>query len=466
MPPIAPAVSQQTQRRFLLRLKTELTEATPFRATRLFCTLVAIGLVFQLMPRPNGWTLDHIHKEDGVIFLSDFAHLGWASFFEPYSGYLHLLPRLLTGVGTLLPIEFFGIWVGITTALVKAAVSLVMYPVMTRWLRSARWGAIAAAAPLISPLASQEVLGNYTNLRWYMALVVFFIAWAAQNGWRANVGLALFGLLAGFTEPLTVLVVPLLLARAWLNRGWGRAPAIIALSAIATHFVFFMTPSSRGDVLGVGYLLSHPANTFQGLMLRGPGASLFGSNLSKAAMQLVGSWFWLAGFAVVIVLALLTVVIVRRQRDSVPGLVFSWTLIIWGLVVLSATMSFSTLEALDMGLWYSVGQTSRYALSASEYILPGLIGIASLSVKLRPPMPWRIIGASLGASLLAVLPLATAADFPGDKMNYAGPSWTATVQESRRLCTAGAHEVVVPFTPQGTPVVWTSTLPCAVFLRA
>ena len=183
MPPFAPAVSQQTQRRFLLKPKTGLTAATPFTATGLFGALVAIGLVSQLMPRPNGWTLDHIHEEDEVISLSDFAHLGSASGFVPTSGYLHLLPHRLS---------------------------------------------------------FREATGTYAG---------------------------------------------------------------------------------------------------------------------------------------------------------------------------------------------------------------------------------RNTGAILGASLLAILLVSAVADFGGDKTNDAGPSWTATVQESRGLCTAGAHEVAVPFAPQGTPVVWTSTLPCGVFLR-
>lgn len=463
MQTLEPSLRTNSKRGMLPRLKAELAAPTPFQGTVLFVALIAIGLLFQLVPRPNGWTLDHIHKEDGLIFLNDFVHDGWDSIFAPYSGYLHVLPRLLTAIGMILPIEFFAVWIGITTAAVKAVISVVMYPVLTRWLGSAKWGAVAAAVPLISPLASQEVLGNYTNLRWYMACVVFYIAWSVHDGWRTNAALALFGLLASFTEPLTVLVVPLLVVRAWVNRGWGKAPSLITLGAIATHFLFFVTPSSRGDVLGVGYLVSHPVYTLQQLMLRGPGASLVGSNVSKAAMQVAGSWFWLAGLAIVIALVVVTVVMVRSAPDSLPTLAFSWIVIIWGLAVLSATMSFSTLEALDMGLWYSVAQTSRYALSGSLYILPGIIGIASLGLRRRAGYLATPI-ALLATSLLAMLAVATAADFPGDKWNYAGPTWVATSQESSRLCTAGALEVEVPYTPQGTPIAWTSLLPCEVFI--
>ena len=56
---------------------------------------VAVGWLFLMVPRPSGWVGEHVHKEDGEVFLTDFLARGWASVFDVYSGYLHVGPRLI-----------------------------------------------------------------------------------------------------------------------------------------------------------------------------------------------------------------------------------------------------------------------------------------------------------------------------------------------------------------------------------
>jgi hypothetical protein len=431
-----------------------LSKPTPFRDGRILVLPLLAGLVFLLIPRPFGWSLDHLNKEDGQIFLHDWLTLGTQSLFTPYSGYLHVLPRTLSMLGAALPIEWFAAWIGVATAVIKVGICALAFPVFRAWLGSNGWAVAAAMTPAISPLASQEVLGNLTNLRWYMAFVVFLIAWSNHEGWGINVILAVTGILATLSEPLTVLVVPLLILRSVINSGWARVPSVASLTAIAAHFTWFVQVGDRGEVIGAAGLLTHPVETLEQLMLRGPAAALFGSNAAKIAMKSIGPAYWLVGLAVVAVGIALSM---RWARQRPSQALFCGVLLVWGLVVLAATMAYSSWDRLAL-TWYAVGDAARYSASAALYLIPAALGVIGPTIT-KPSWPPRVAA----WALVAGMALGVVADFAGDKWNYTGPTWASSVREARAACSQGQSSVTVQFTPEGTPMAWDAVLPCRAF---
>lgn len=240
------------------------------RWNQILSAVLAIGFLFHVIPRPRAWTLLHLHKEDGLIFLTDFLERGWGSVFEIYSGYTHLLPRILTAVGlSLLPLEWFAVWVGVSVALVKVMIAYLAHGVYRHWVGQGGAALVAASTVLFMPIGQQEVLGNYTNLRWFMVLALVLASLARFSGPWVNSALIGVSLVAVFTEPLTVVALPVLLYSAVTARGWQRAPSVVGAVAVVANLTLVLRPGDRGDVLGVTYFLLNPSETVRQVAIRG-----------------------------------------------------------------------------------------------------------------------------------------------------------------------------------------------------
>lgn len=106
--------------------------------------------------------------EDAALFLPAAARSGLASLVEPYSGYLHLLPRLLAlAIVEGFDVEDYGaavFWSGI------AAAGVVFWYLATTSLTLGRRVALALGLALVCPPG--EVIGNITNTQWLFLMVV------------------------------------------------------------------------------------------------------------------------------------------------------------------------------------------------------------------------------------------------------------------------------------------------------
>ena len=135
-----------------------------------------------------------LFAEDGQVFLTDALQFGSDSLLSTYAGYLHLLPRSISlTCSSLVTPGTYVVCTGIAAALVKAVSAAVAWPVLSAYARSWAWGLAAAASFLFIPVGNLEVLGNITNLRWFLVAGAFF---ALLGSFRAT-WLALIA--AGFT---------------------------------------------------------------------------------------------------------------------------------------------------------------------------------------------------------------------------------------------------------------------------
>lgn len=106
--------------------------------------------------------------EDAALFLPAAARSGLSSLFEPYSGYLHLLPRLLAlAIVKGFDVEDYGAAVFWSSL---AAAGMVFWYLVTASLTLGRRIALALGLALVCPPG--EVIGNITNTQWLFLLVV------------------------------------------------------------------------------------------------------------------------------------------------------------------------------------------------------------------------------------------------------------------------------------------------------
>lgn len=417
--------------------------------------LMLLGFAFNVIPRPRSWSLMHIHKEDGKVFLHDFLQHGWASTFDRYSGYTHVVPRVLTGLGvTLLPLDLFAIWVGVTTALVKVGMFAVTYPIFRYWLANSSWSLAAASVFLFAPTGQQETLGNYTNLRWYLMAFAVVASFARFKSLAANILLLLAITAAVLTEPLTIVAVPVMIFSVIHARDWSRLLPAVGLGVIAANLFLILEPSDRGNVAGPFYFVVHPVEGLQQLSIRGFAGSEFGLNLSMAAMQRVGIYYGLVGLAVIALL--LVVSWGDRSRQSI----FGWALIAIAVGALLLTMGFSTPQALSLDEWYAIGHPIRYTTAFSLLFIPGMFSIFSSCTGRR--RRFSTANRVISIALLAGLLLALLADFRGDQSKAEGPRWRDSLSTARTECReAGVRSARLEFNPQNAGVDWSSTAPCS-----
>ena len=421
-----------------------------------FALIALLGVVLNLLPRPNGWTLEHVHKEDGLVFLVDWLESGPTSLFEIYSGYVHLAPRLVTGAcAELFPLTAFAACVGVGVAAVKLLGMLLAFPVFTTLLKSWRWGLTVASTVLLLPIGQAETLGNTTNLRWYMVAMLTVMMLGNFRGAALAIVASAVALVAGLTDPLAFFVAPLAIMRLLLARRWALLPPIIALGSMIVHAAFFLKPGDRGEVLGPAYYVEQPIDGALQLLIRGVLPAQYGLNATSAALLALGVWAVVTVILPAAVAAIATAA-ARRPPEAMTPVVIAWVLVIWGFGMLAVTLSFTAAEAISLEHWWTVKQVARYSTLAALFMTPALLIFIKETLRLRGR-----VARSLAILSLAIIAVALVLDFPGDRSNAAGPAWVETVDEARMTCDEGAATVRLQFTPDNVPLDWSSTVDCS-----
>ena len=77
-----------------------------------------VGLLLTLLRRPTALTTPGLYAEDGVVFLLQSLSSGAGAILDPYNGHILLLPRLMAGLATLLPLSWTPLVFTLCSALV------------------------------------------------------------------------------------------------------------------------------------------------------------------------------------------------------------------------------------------------------------------------------------------------------------------------------------------------------------
>lgn len=206
-----------------------------------------VGCVILLVSIPSGRPIwNSVYAEDGAIFLRDGLTRSWPGvIFRQYAGYMHLVPRLISGVAVLAPLRDAPIVFTLASALVRAGIAVFIFRASAGHLRAPAFRLLAAAVVITVP--SGETLDNIANLHWYLIAGAF---WAVLWRPRSRLGVAVAAsvvVAAVCSDPLTLTLTPLVLLRIATLRSWRDQVVSIAFGCAAVVQLLVVSQGTRVD---------------------------------------------------------------------------------------------------------------------------------------------------------------------------------------------------------------------------
>ena len=389
-----------------------------------------------------------VWAEDGTVFLSAaYRTRYFAGLASPYAGYLQVLPRSLAAFTTAFPVGDAAWVLAASAAAVRAAVSLFVFRASSGHLRSTWVRAMLASSVVLLPVGGLEVLDNIANLHWFVTFAAFWaVLWRPARRFECALA-AVVVLVAVGSDPLTALLLPMVVLRAITLR--RRRDQLVTLCFAAAGAV--QTWAVLSGARPVHETFSAPAV-----------ARLFGVRVLVGA--LAGYWHTVAlwrhlhyaaialGAGAVLALIIPAVCLGGSRR---------WLAIWAGVGSALAFVSCFAEPAVVPHLKVDVvSSLTRYDVLASLLMLTA---IAAGLDALRWPANVAV-RCAVGAVFLAALPV----DLVGSAQLWAhlestAPSWHTAIVNARLECQTGdaAGDVWVLEEPAG----WRVRLPCAAIER-
>ncbi|MCS5722045.1 hypothetical protein N1028_06935 [Herbiconiux sp. CPCC 203407] len=460
----------------------ELTAGRPLRE-REGIVATAVGLVVAVVAflRIPAADLGVVWAEDGAVFLTQrLAEGPFATWFSPYDGYLHLVPRILADlVVSVLPLEWFGVGIGVGTCLVAGAVGAFVFvasrDVVTplpvpfgppvRFALPARF--LLAGLVVLLPTVSFEVLGNAANLHW---LLLWLAPWLVLVRPRTRTAGALVGVLAlvvGLSEIQAAVVLPFAVLPFLLLR-WRERAGLPVRAALVLAFAVQLVTTLLSERAARPPVLPDVLSTVLGFAVNAVLMPFLGQH--HAANLVLATGGWVAAAALALLAGALAVVLLRggRVRAVAAGLLAWSAVVLWtaGFVLNPNPAFFYAQFGRDQ--WEALGPL-RYGVVPAMCVLA--IVILAITVLVAPaPAPARsgsggrmlraswIAGAlaAVGAVALIAWQLVGSA---GSSIRTSGPEWAETVRTGETACEApdAPEELALPVHPP----TWSATVACA-----
>ena len=386
---------------------------------------VILGMAVALA-RNNGTPfIDILYAEDGMMFYSE-ARAPGLDVLSPYAGYMHLVPRLISKVITLLPVEAVAAAYAVSATALVALLALYVYFASRVLLELWPGRALLAGAMVVPPLAGQAV-ANLTNLHWYLMFAAF---WAVISRPR-NVGWTILGASVGaaaaLSDPLTALLLP------------SAAFAVYRYRSRLHGFVV------GAVVLGLGVQLlvvlgaeQRVGQEFSWLELFAAYAFRVAGGITVGDVHLTAAW-QRAGWSLPIVAAVAITILV--------ALAIAWTHRWRRFIVIAAVLSSTAFFAVPLFIrgtttWVPiVGQppplhTGRYTLIPALFLIVCVAVLVDLAVAKRR-LKYLVSGGIAAVWLVSVM---AANSFLTPLPN--GPSWAEGVDAARLVCKSEPTDTV------------------------
>jgi hypothetical protein len=268
------------------------TESVACRASRssVFRFLALFALVFLLLVlrRPDTIKNPQFWAEDGVVFyFGQITSPGLGILFQPYAGYLLLVPRLVTAFAALFHPSSAPLVMNLC-ALVIAALCCSLFSLNRyRYLLHSDWLRIALCLVITTAFQAVEFIGNITCVHCFLFIGAFLIvlqppeAYSGKYSWTGYLMIAA-GLLSGLSDPAVVLFLPLALWLAIKHKGIASlAPGAVALAALI-QIGFFLREPGHAATESLGQILAASAAT---IAYRVVLASMCGVQAAKSLSQ-------------------------------------------------------------------------------------------------------------------------------------------------------------------------------------
>jgi hypothetical protein len=419
------------------------TPRTPRAEGLLVVLLAATVAVFRV---PLG-QIDSIWAEDGVVFLRQAEESAALSpVFRPYSGYLHVVPRLVAELASWLPLTLASYVFSIAAALVvgTAAGSVWVFGrahLPSPWLR----GGLSAAVALV-PAGGLEAVDNVANSHWFLVFAAFWALLARRTSAWGQVVPAVIVALAALSDPLAIVLLPLALGRLLLpRRDWWVGASYVSAMIVQLLVVFSAERTTGGRPAAV--------NIAFGYSMRVVSTSLVGNGTTERLVAAGGrGLIWAFAGSVAVALAAAVLLTGRRR-----------VLIVTAAVASVGLFGVESLFALNVQ-YPPAGKAATDLYFGSRYtIVPALLLLSALAVAAegiaeRLAGRWRMV-VLVGA--LAPIALVAVADYRADDGPRASaPDWSGSVERAVRDCTAAPPDQVelLPIAPTEP---WAVELRCA-----
>lgn len=408
-----------------------------------------LGAVIAWLRMPVA-TRGQLYAEDGRTFVGDwFTHGGIALLREPYAGYQHLLPRLVSGaVVWLVPVSGWAVAVNLVVCTLLGAAAGLVY-LISRDVVEFRPARIALGLILVLvPIAGQEAIGNLANLHWFLLYLTVWVLLATPRSTAGTWGLAVVALACTATEPQTAIFLPLAL---WAvlreRRVW---PVTVAWALGVTVQVVTTLNAPREVAAGWPPV----ASTVQGYVLN-VGMTLGTWRPGWLGRVLTGLGWWPGYLWVTLLLAIAVVGIVLGRVPArvanlalVYGSLASWT----ASFVLGGKIDFFYSEYTADQL--ALPELVRWGTTASMFLIAAIPVTLGVLVQRRPALG---SAATVGLGVLATVMLLGGVagqlqERPVDR------DWSAAVADARAACAADPGGRVRLATPPGAD--WTVPVPC------
>jgi hypothetical protein len=404
--------------------------------------LVLIGL--SLLRQTGVGALDTVWAEDGVVFLARAMETSLpAALDDPYAGYLHVVPRIAAEVATLVPIARASVALALLGAGLTAGAAVLVYVASAGHVRSAPLRAFLAALLVLHPIVAVESLNSLALAQWPLTYAAFWVAlWRPARAW-ATVGAALFLLLVMLSAPLAVVLLPVLLVRVAVVRGWlDRLPALLFAAGLAVQVLILLTRPNTSPPPG-----GTPAELLATYRILVTTPAVFGFTFAETLRSWAGD---AVAVAALVVWAAVVLAALRpgRSHRLTAVLLAGTSLVAFVVGVYGRNAAPSVLQAFADGVRPA---STRFALVPIMLLL----SLLALAVDAGPGGRWQHV--QLGAC--AFLLLVAGMDFLVHNDRTGGPAWSAEIVDAVWECRRGAEDVKLQTAP-GVPA-WQVDVPCA-----
>lgn len=142
-----------------------------------------VATLLMVLKSPDALQRPQFWAEDGSVFFVGQLHQAWPQLFQPYSGYLHFLPRVIAWFASFLPVIDDPLVYNCSAMLIDAAcVTFVT-------LRAGpHFGFAVVFLSFFLLPTDGEVFGTLTNVQWFVQIALLAAAFLPGRPARAGVG--------------------------------------------------------------------------------------------------------------------------------------------------------------------------------------------------------------------------------------------------------------------------------------
>ncbi len=325
-------------------LVADRTILSPIKVFPLLWLILATRIV-GLLAHPQ------FYAEDGTVFFAEAWNEGFASLWIPYSGYLHLIPRMVAFLSTFDPLRA-ELWAILAASAAQAGVAAFVFSRRVRLFFP--WRCLLAFLILGYP-NMQGLVANTANIQWFAIVWVVFVLLSEPNRSRAGRLLEGGALCAvALSTPMSLFLLPIALYRLYKAKGLRIDLVLWLLGTAIQAYVLFQAGGER-----------HFEPTHAKLALLA--SMIKGSLVSGAVFGVsgVGGWSVFLDLSTALFCVLILVVYLRGFRFADR---YARALMVLGTLVLIAALLGIDWRALNMA-----GQGQRYFFILGMMFVPALI---------------------------------------------------------------------------------------------